>query len=765
MDHLKLLCEIGELNWISSDSTSIKTFLQKIVIMVAGHMQADVCSIYLYDEGQEQLILKATKGLHPDSVGKVKLKLGEGLVGLAVKELRPICEPVASVNPHFKFFPGIFEERYESFLVVPILRGTSRIGALTVQREKENYFKDQDVMALRAVASQLANIIENARLLLSFHEHNHEKFGIQHLTDLKSIKGKVASEGIALGEVTIVEKGKMLGRLFQMDVDRPYDMVDFKKAVNLTENQLRKIQVQVADKVSDDASLIFASHLLMVKDTKFVGAMTESIESGENPPTAILKVAKQYLDIFSQSSSPYIREKVQDIKDLALRLVGNLVSDDKEQGIWKNRIVIAQDLFPSDLLKMSSEGVSGIILVGGGVASHLAILARSLRIPLLIVDVPELLSLPEKATVLLDAELGSVYINPEPTLVANFQASNLALSRTEKTKQCMKPVTLTRDGTRVRLLSNINLLADLQVARDLLSEGVGLYRTELPFMIRSAFPSEEEQLLVYRKLVEGMPGKPITFRTLDLGGDKVLAYYHSALERNPFLGMRSIRFCLQNRDVFVQQIRAMLRAGLEADLQIMFPMISSLDEFREARQIVSECRDALERENLPHNARPRVGMMVEIPSVVDLIDDFAQEVDFFSIGTNDLIQYTLAVDRTNEKVANFYIPHHPSILRSIKRVVAAARRYEVEVSICGDMAHDERYVLFFLGIGVRILSVDPIYLPKIQRAIAEMTLREAEETAERILRQNTVKAIDRILAERAPQEEMDTCAIEGTPAS
>lgn len=743
MDHLRLLCDIGELNWIFSDSQSTKAFLQRIVIIVANHMQAEVCSIYLYDDGREELVLKATRGLSPESVEKVRLKLGEGLVGLAVQELRPVCEPIASVNPHFKFFPGILEEQFESFLAVPILRGRTRIGALTVQRRKEHTFGDQDVLALRAVSSQLANIIENAQLLMTL--QGQQRVEPDGMADVKFLRGKVASEGFACAEAVVVDKERFLGQLLQLDVDRQYTLADFHRAVAVTERQVRDVQRRLEERFAEDVSLIFASHLLMLRDKTFLGAMVDLIEAGDSPPAAVLKTAKHYIDMFAQNENAYVREKAQDLKDLTLRLLWNLTSGQEARSLWRDRIVIARDLFPSDLLQMSSEGVSGLVVTSGGTTSHIAILARSLRIPLVIVDAPQLLALPEKTRILLDADRGNVFVDPAPKLVADFEATMRARRSLESDQGSMQPVSLTRDGCRIRLLANINLLSDVKIARDLAAEGIGLYRTELPFIVRSAFPSEDEQFGVYRKLVEGMPGRPVTFRTLDIGGDKTPAYLQSPVERNPALGFRSIRFCLEHREVFIPQIRAILRACAGADARVMFPMISSLEEFQEARQVLHACIAALQAEKLPHNHSPKIGMMVELPAVVELIDAFAREADFFAIGTNDLIQHTLAVDRTNERVARFYVPHHPSVLRAIKRVVDAARHHGRDVSVCGDMAHEERYLPFFLGIGVRALSVDPAYLPRVQRAIGRLTREGAEALAQQVLAESRATAIEGLL--------------------
>jgi phosphotransferase system enzyme I (PtsP) len=641
-------------------------------------MRADVCSIYLYDEEREELILKATKGLNPDSIENVRLKLGEGIAGFALKEPMTICERIGSEHPKYKFFPGIFEERYEAFLAVPILRGITKIGVLIVQREKRICFKKQDI-------------------------------------------------------------------LFSMTFNNQFTLEDFESALRLSEKQLESLQEQVEEKLSDVASLIFTAHLMILKDKGFVGKMKNLIQEGESPPLVVKKVAKEYINMFSQNPSPYIREKVQDIKDLVIRIMRNLISDSNEISNFREKIVIARDLFPSDILKLSSENVKGIILVTGGITSHLSILARSLRIPLVIAENSLLLDIPEHTKILLDAEVGNIYINPSDEIVSRFRERNEARLKLMDHQHLIHPNAMTKDGKEIKLMANINLLTDLKLACKLKADGVGLYRSEFPFLIRSNFPTEEEQFVVYRKLIEGMPEKEITFRTLDIGGDKVLSYYQNTKEQNPFLGMRSIRFSLQNKDIFNQQIRAMLRAGSRARIKIMFPMISSLDEFLEAKSTILTCLKALQKEGIEHNKRPRVGMMVEIPSVMDIIDDLAMEADFFSIGTNDFVQYMLAVDRTNEKVAELYLPYHPSILRSVKKIVDSANTHGIEVSVCGDIAHYERHIPFLLGIGVKILSVEPMYLPKIRKIISSIELKEAKRFADKLLKQSKVSTIAKIL--------------------
>lgn len=761
-NHLGLLCDIGELNALFAGSDNIDTFLQQIVDLVAKHIQADVCSIYIYDEKNKELVLKANRGLNPKSVNKTKLKLGEGLVGVAVKEMRPICETSASKNPNFKVIPGMNEEAYESFLVVPILRGIEYIGALVVQREKNNAFNNFDIMALKAITSQLAGVIENTRILINVHSKDKrgDTASVDNSPSFKFIKAQVASEGVALATAVVIDKSRPYRLLNEFECKKKYTSKDFSRAVEKTEKQLDELQKHVEEKLTGVASLIFEAHILMLKDTAFTGAMAKRIARGENPLDAILFVADEYIQKFSQSTNSYIREKANDVEDLARRLFGNVLAKDTSIVTgWKNRIIIAGELYPSDILKLSSEEVCGIILVSGGVTSHLSILARSLQIPLVIVNNDELLNVSENTVFLLDAEVGIIYIDPSKEVISRFEERQKTRVSNRSLKIKVKKQTNSRDGTQVHLLSNINLMVDLKLANDLKSEGVGLYRTEFPFLLKRNFPTEEEQLIVYSTIAEQMENRPINFRTLDIGGEKVLAYYHNAQESNPALGMRSIRFSLSHKEIFHQQLRAILRAGANLrDLQITFPMISSLDEFLEAREDVSKCIDSLKAEKKPHHKNPKVGVMVETPSVVDIIDGLAAAADFFCIGTNDFIQFMLAVDRANATVSSYYIPHHPSILRSLNTIVRAALDHGKGVSICGEMAHEEIYVPFFLGIGVRTLSVDPRYLSRVQAHISKLDIKKAEEIATSALREDTIAGTASCLGIRPPPKTESTAS-------
>ena len=742
MNNRKLLYEISELNNLFREGTGIQGLLNKTVEMVASHTDSDVCSVYLYNSETNELVLSATRGLKPESVGNVKLELGQGLTGLALKEMRPVCETDAAHNPNYKFFPGIYEEQYDCFLAVPIARGISKIGVLVLQRQKGKAFSESDITSLEAAASQLADIIENARFLMAMHEPVTEREKTIDILpeEIKFVRGKIASEGFAYGPSIVTDKQKNLAAMMHRQFGDKYKLEDFHEAINKTIDQLEELQEHVGQKLSDAASLIFAAHLVVLQDKYFIGGIDDLIKNGINPPDAVLKVAKEYIESFATSDSPYMQEKIQDIEDLIVRLINNLLSESEEAVKVEGKIIITRDLYPSDLLIISSEGAAGIVLVGGTVTSHLSILASSLRIPMIVCNTYELLNLPDEIPVLIDAEIGNVYVDPSDEILERFESQQKARQEAEQQRTAIKDETKTRDGTRVHLFANINLLADLKAACDMRCEGVGLYRSEFPFMIRRNFPTEAEQYITYSKLVQLVEGKPITLRTLDIGGDKMLSYYSDTKEQNPAMGLRSIRFSLQNKAVFAEQIRAMLRAGANADLRIMFPMISSIDEFTSARDIVLECIDELRAKNIEHNDKPKLGIMVELPSIVDLIDDFAKEAEFFSIGTNDLIQFMLGVDRTNEN-----IPHHPSVLRALQKVVQSANNNNREIAVCGDMAHQEKYIPFLLGIGVRNLSMDPHYLPRIQQTIANIDITEAQAFAKELLKKSKITELAQTL--------------------
>lgn len=761
-EHLSLLCDIGELASLITESSDIRHFLQKTVEMVSRHLSADVCSIYLYEDSSDELVLTTTLGLNPDAVQKVRMKPGEGLVGTTFEQNRPACEGVAGESPRFKYFPETDEDRFNSLIAVPIRRGIERIGVLVVQHEARSYFDEVDVKALRAVASQLAGAIGNARLMVCLTQMDSGCYGERAVDGPLFFKGKAASRGVVWGPAVVFDRSHSQLMDAEPLGEPSHTLNDFHRAVAATAEQLERYQSRLSNRLPESASLIFAAHVMILKDEKFIGEMADRISGGMPPAEAVRSVARRYMALFSGSHHGYLQEKADDIKDLAGRILKNLFQKANEKaGLFEDRIVISRQLYPSEMLKFGIEGARGIVLVGGGLTSHVAILARSMKMPLVIADRPELMQVPEETEVLLDADIGNVYVRPTEKVISRFRErqATVRLAPEDAGAAATGGPTRTRDGVRLHLLANINLLSELKVARDLKAEGIGLYRTEFPFLIRSAYPSEEEQYVVYRRLFEEMAGHPVTIRTLDAGGEKMLSYSDSGAAANPELGLRSIRFSLRHRDVFLQQVRAILRAAEGAEtVRIMFPMVSSLDEFAAARAVVTEAARQLAGEGVDHHPAPQVGIMLELPAVLEIIEEMAEVVDFFSIGSNDFVQYMLAVDRANEEVAEYYQPFHPSVLRGLARIAAAARTAGKYLAICGEMAHDPSCLPFLVGIGIRNFSLDPQFLPAIHKVATGLDATVAEAFARSLLAESTISGVRRRLGEGTAAGEITTAA-------
>ncbi|MFU8781151.1 MAG: phosphoenolpyruvate--protein phosphotransferase [Kiritimatiellia bacterium] len=749
-DHFTLLADIGAISSILSESSDLQGFLDRAVVMVAAHLDAEVCSIYLYEDQTKRLVLRSTHGLRADAVGQISLAVGDGLVGKVMKELRPICVERASEHPDFHYFPALGEEPFESFLGVPILRGTEKIGVLAVQRRDRYRFRNAEVQAMRALTAQLAAAIETARTLLQIASLQVAvDVGEKPREQATLVKGRMASPGYALGPAVHFVRKPAASILAQYR-DEESGVGDAKAldaALGGTADELREMQQALEKKLPEVAALIFEAHMMMLKDRMFTDSMYEAIEAGSPATKAVSLAAFKYMKVFAASKHEYVREKADDIADLALRVLRHLDGrTDRGRQDWHGGVVLASELLPSDILMITLGDVAGIVLCGGGVTSHISIVVRALSIPMIVTDSALLDDVADGVPVLLDADGGNAYVNPGSDILAKFKEREALRKKAEQSRALMLERTETKDGTRVTLLANINLLSELKLALDLCAEGVGLYRTEFPFLVRASLPTEEEQFMVYSKLLQQMDKRVVYLRTLDAGGDKMLPYLEMPPEPNPALGLRSTRLTLLHRDILHPQVRAILRAGVDTPgMHIMFPMICSLDEFRQARDAVHKmARDLSDEYDRPFEV-PRVGMMVELPSTVELADAFAAEADFFSIGTNDFIQYMLAVDRNNTSVMDYYCPHHPAVLRGLARIAAAAAKAGIPCSVCGEMAHDTRYVPFFIGIGIRQLSVDPHYLPEVQQCIVNRSIKEMRAYADALLQESSIIGVEKVM--------------------
>lgn len=743
-----MLFDVSELNNIFLQSQNKNSFLEEIVKLIKKHIKADVCSIYLHDENSNEIVLRATEGLKKDAIGKVRLKPGEGVAGAAFENMKTICETDAEKLEFFKHIPGINEERYKAYLAAPINRGSLKIGVIILQRKTAIGFTDEDILALKSTSSQLAATLDTAKFLLISNTaanltnqvSNEIKDGIEN----KLLKGESASKGFAFGKASVFKKKDEKEFDAKYKFNKFYFLNNFEEALVKTEQQLKEMQKLVDDRIDFSAALIFSAHILMLKDETFNGKIRILIKKGVNPPNAVLQIGNEYITRFLSNSHQIVKEKASDMKDLIQRIIFNLLNKENDGLNISGKILIAEEIMPSDIIKFWSEKVKGIILISGGVMSHLSILARSISMPLIIINEPALLKITSENKILMDADTGAVYINPDAHTIELFSQRENSLNILAEKKEIIQPQTFTRDGIRIELFSNINLISEAQIAIEFKSDGIGLYRSEFPFLIRNNFPSEEEQFYIYRKLFEFNPDKPVTIRTLDVGGDKLLSYFQSAnKEQNPFLGLRSIRFSLENIKIFSEQIRAILRAGADhKQVNIMFPMISSVDELYSCREIVNENIIKLKTKNIPIVENPRIGIMLEVPSVIEILPDLAKLSDFFSIGTNDFTQYLLAVDRTNENVSHLYKNHHPAVLRSLKRIADVSIANNIPLSICGEMANNDKYIPFLIGIGLRKLSIEPRRLPDIQKFINSLTISEAEKISLKLLSLSKISEIE-----------------------
>lgn len=734
-DHLDLLFSITELTDLVTESTDIESFLQKAVDLVARHLNVPVCSIYLFDEREKKLILKATRGLRPSAVNRIRMAPGQGLVGTSFETGKIICESDVRQSDRFKYFAEAGEDAFNSFLCLPVQQRLKNIGVMVVQHQNVDYFTQTDQNAIRTVASQLANAMDNASLLMAISQ------GQAHLYAPEPagfIKGVCASPGVGCGRAKVLKNNKKKILIFCKTVHHHHTKAHLKTAIEKTLQQLRQLQADFAQLLPESASLIFTSHFMILKDKNFSGKMVDLVDEGTDPGEAVRKVAHKYISIFSSSPNPHLREKRLDVEDLATRILENLDESDSENNFRKDAIIVAEQIYPTDVLKLFSHNIKGIVLSSGGVTSHVSILARSLKIPLIITDKEQLQNLKPDTVLLMDAEQGNIYIDPDPETIRLFDSQTKLDDQSDRLD--VQKGSITRDKVPVTVMVNINLLNEVRTARELGAQGIGLYRTEFPFFIRSTFPSEAEQYVIYKRLFKGFGGSgPVTIRTLDAGGEKNLTYSQNLNEQNPELGLRSIRFSLKYKKIFRDQIKAILRAAYSRNrVRIMFPLVSSLDDFLAAKAVVYQCKEELKKEQSRFNDNVAIGMMVEVPSVLETICDFAREADFFSIGTNDFVQYMLAADRSNKRVAGYYNPVHPAVTRGIDRIVTAARSHDIEVSVCGEAAHEPSFTAFLIGLGVRHLSVDPGRLADTRRTIRSIDTTASEKFAQKLLSQSTV---------------------------
>ncbi len=742
-------------------SHDLQETLDNIVNLVAKRMASDVCSIYLLEEDGETLRLHATRGLSRLSVG-ITMKTSEGLTGLAIEQRGVVATDNAPLHPRYKYFARTKEEKVLSFLGVPFYQRNNPLGVIVIQNREPRTFTPHEISAVSTIAWQISSIVSNAKLLDSIRKKEQERaYYAAEVERLKKsgvlkdagrgkrrsapsvLTGIGIAAGFALGKVSVLSRGPLEEAVLERARPRAEEHKRFQVALEKARIQTLYMEKRVGEILSEADASIFHSHLMILEDRGFIAKVTTLIDGDVGAMRAVSQVVGDYVTAFSRMEDPYLRERSADMEDIGRRICDSLNGGHRKQEKMRdNRILIARELLASDLAVMDHAKVIGIVTEKGNLHAHAAIMARALGIPAVFGVEGVLKYVGVRSEVIVDGTSGCVYINPDGSIKAEYQRLQGEYDLKQRALEGIRDLpAVTPDGCRVALLANVGLLSDLRVAHLHGAEGVGLYRTEFPFMSRNSFPTRLEQAAIYRKMLEGFPGLPVTIRTLDIGGDKALPYFPQPKEDNPFLGWRSIRVSLEREDIFREQLAGVLLASAHGNCKLMFPLVAGVDEVRRIKQILEEVKEELSREGKPFDAGIGFGIMVELPAAVMNVEMLAKEVDYLSIGSNDLIQYTLACDRNNQRVKKWFEPYHPAVLHSIKRVADAAANAGKPATLCGEMAGEPLNALLLLGLGIRSFSLSAPNIPGVKEAIRRTTLTKAREIADRVLAMESAQAI------------------------
>ncbi|HYQ72305.1 MAG TPA: phosphoenolpyruvate--protein phosphotransferase [Gammaproteobacteria bacterium] len=712
--------------------------LQIIVKRVRESIGVDVASVYLKDVDRGQYVLSATEGLRKDAVGNVRFNLHEGIVGVVGEREEPVNLEDASTHSRYRFTSETGEQRFHGFLGVPIIQYGKVLGVLVIRQKQLRRFGDEEEAFLVTLAAQLAGAITHAGA--SGQVANALQTPEAVTTAIQGIPG---SPGVAIGQAMVVYPPANLDVIPDRIVtDTAYEEQVFMAAVSSVQEDLRDYANRMSPVLPAEELALFDAWLLMLGGDSLVGETVERIRAGNWAQGALRETIGQHVRVFEAMEDSYLRERASDIRDLGRRILTHLQSDRPSEGVfYPQTVLVGEDISAGQLAGLPLENLAGIVSASGSSSSHVAILAQALGIPAVMGarDIP--VGRLEGRMVIADGYRGSIYINPSALVRKEFERLRSQESElTEKLREISSQPSVTPDGVSIPLYLNIGLVSGVETELHSDGDGVGLYRTEIPFLIRENFPGEEEQMRIYRKALEAFAPRPVTLRTLDVGGDKMLSYF-PVQEENPFLGWRGIRISLDHPEIFLTQMRAMLRAsaGLN-NLTVMLPMISTVTELDIALTLINQAQGELIEEG-EKVLRPPIGIMIEVPSAVYQTGAMAKRVDFFSIGTNDLTQYLLAVDRNNSRVASLYQSLHPAVLCAVRQVVREAHQLGKPVSVCGEMAGDPASVLALLGLDVDSLSMSVSNLARVKWVIRSFSRAEARDLLEQALRLEEPRAI------------------------
>jgi phosphotransferase system enzyme I (PtsP) len=719
---------------ILQEVDSAGDFRAALCIMVERIRQAldtHACSIFLLDRRRGEYVLTATQGLNPLAVDKIRIPVSQGLVGLVGEREEPVNIDYAEKHPRFLHVPEAMEEPFKAFLGTPIIYHRQVLGVLIVQQHEPRRFDESEEAFLVTLAAQLAAIIAHAEATGS----------IANLFDRQEMLSEATYAGIPGAPGVSIGTGVVVFPLFDFSVipDREPDDIDkeillLESALAAAREDMRMLADRLYPTLPEEERALFDAYERILDNASLGAEVIAEIRAGNWAQGALRTVISTHADRLANLDNEYLRERAADIRDLGHRVLSYLQSSDRMLPQYNEKtILIGENLLATDLAEVPEGCLAGVISAQGSSSSHIAILARAMGVPTVmgVSDVP-IAELQHKE-IIVDGYYGQIYICPRASLREEFEQLIQEEKQLDESLKILRDEPAeTKDQQRIMLMANTGLGADVGRALAVGAEGVGLYRTEIPFLMRERFPSGEEQRIIYRQLLASFAPRPVTMRTLDVGGDKALPYF-PVKEDNPFLGWRGIRISLDHPDIFLVQVRAMMRAsaGLN-NLRIMLPMLTDVSEADEALRLLKKAYIDVCDENVKIEM-PQIGVMIEVPSAVYQARGFAKRVDFLSVGSNDLTQYILAVDRNNSRVANLFDSLHPAVLRALIQVVEGGHQEGKHVSICGEMAGDPAAVILLLAMGFDSLSMSASSLARMKWVIRQFTMKKAAKLLQDVL--------------------------------
>ena len=737
MRFVTAILELTRIVQAVSEAESSAVQVSMIVDFIQSYMGVDVCSLYLANNAGE-MVLTASRGLDPRAIGNVRIPSGKGLVGLAAQSRHPVN--VADASTHTAFYPvaGTQEEQFSSFFGAPLVRQGVVIGVLVTQSREHRVLSEEESGFLVTLGSQLALVVASDAIWE----------GTNNIKD-SVVSGIKGAPGIGIGRIRLCEDVDLFSVTDGSCPDVETALEQWNSLLHSVREDVKREQINLGVKLSQDVSAIFDAYMLLLSDPSLVEGVEKAIRDGHHLPGALRLVIQHHADLFLAMGDPYLRARHEDIRHLGNKLYGAWRGIQASPDSFSPQtpvVLVGEQVSVSDIAQVPDGLLAGIVCMQGSVLSHTAVLANALGIPA-VMGTGAIRGVFSDDAVIVDGNLGQVILQPSASVVQEYQHLFEAEQQQKDALKILRDQpAITLDGQKIRLYANSGLLADISPGLENGAEGLGLYRTEIPFMVSDAFPSEDEQLNLYRQVLHAYVNKPVYMRVLDIGGDKPLPYF-PIREDNPALGWRGIRFCLDNSSLFMSQIRAMLRASEGTNnLHILLPMVSSTSELVAFHELLSDALAQLKLEGL-NVEKPPVGIMVEVPAAISQLASWRDHIDFVSIGSNDLSQYLLAMDRNNPRVSKGYDHVHPSVLNEIARIIDTAEKNDLPLSLCGEMSSDPVAVVLLIGLGVRTLSMSAAQLPKIKWLIRSIDIEKARSLAAEVKSMNDAGEIRKFVEE------------------